>query len=225
MAENEVEQPGATSAPETVTEAPEVEATPEAPVAEKPRESSIPRQRFDEVYSRMQRAEQAAEQHRELLSQVLTNYPGSASSPVEEESDPGASVLKKLQPHLQQIQSQVFSLRDERDREAFWRDNDMISEDIQSEVESMLGGFRKQGLTDIRREDLLAHAIGKRQLPELKKKARAPVSAPPPVNRVAHAEGGSTARSNTKRIEDMTPAEVDALPSEVLFEYLKGKPF
>lgn len=224
MAENVV-QPEASSAPETV-----VNAAPEAQAKEAERSPYIPRERFDEVNERRRVAEERARQMEELVYSVLAEQPatggrtepsaaGQASS--YEPDDP----YKRIEPEIRSLKQTVFELHDRADREAFWRENDHVAEDIRGEVETLLGTFRRQGVTGIRREDVLAHSIGRRQLPELKKKAKAPAQATPPVNSVAYTEGGPSAGKLSKPIDKMTKEEIEKLPSEVLYDYLKGKTF
>lgn len=224
-------QPEASSAPETIEQVAQTQDPSVAKEAEaqREREKFIPRERFDDVYERMKRAEERDREKDELLRQMVANYSTNQPQPQEQpyvEEDPSEKVYKRLQPSIASMQEQVFGLRDERDREAFWRENTYISSDIKDEVEGLLSNFRKQGISGIKREDVLAHAIGKRQLPEMKKKAATPVAPPTPaVNKIAHAETGNSGKNSAKALEDMTPEEVDALPLEVLKTMLRGKVF
>lgn len=212
------EQPISSSEIETdvseVPETPEVEATDEGAEAEPAvaagdeRSQMIPRQRFDETYARMKQAE-------ELLTQILAQ----PAAPEKEPEDPLVNDVK-------QVKEAVFSLRDERDREAFWKENAEFAP-AQADVEKELANFRRAGY-DVNREQVLDYFLGQKTRREVKAKASAPRSPAPAINQVAHAESGPTSRKVGKDLSQMSEAELLAHEQKnpgALAEYLRGKTF
>lgn len=238
MAENDVEQPVTTSVTEEVAAQEAPAETVEAAVPETPapieepkgsRSKSIPRPRFDEVVAERNelraKAESEARRARELEAYLQQIVPPPASQDAGYGDDPLYAEVRQTRQMMAEMKREQEYMRDARQREEFWRENDYVSDDVVEEVETALADFRDKGLTAVKREDLLSYAIGKRERPNLAKRTKQP-AAIPPVNRVAMVEGRPTAAPTpSKRIEDMTPAELNALPLEKLRELMKGKTF
>jgi len=217
-------QVSASSAPVVATEseAPVVESAPaseSSPSSDSARESFIPRARFDEVHGKWRAAEERAAQREELIAQLLQGQEAGTQPAAVPEPNPDREMLRS-------IRNEVLSLRDERDREAFWRENAEFGAPLQKDVEDMLGAFRDEGVRNIRRNDLLAYKLGEKSLSELKAKAaKAKAEAPSPA-RVAYAEAGPTARpAPVKRLEEMSAEDADGLTLEQLTEALRGRTF
>lgn len=238
MADN-VEQPVTTSVTDEVAAQEAPVATTEAAVPETPapveepkgnRSKSIPRPRFDEVVAERNelraKADAEAKRARELEAYLQSlQAPPAASQDAGYGDDPLYAEVRQTRQMLAELKRDQEYMRDARQREEFWREHDYVAEDVIEEVETALSEFRSKGLTAVKREDLLDYAIGKRERPNLAKRTKQP-AAVPPVNRVAVVEGRPSAvPAPSKRIEDMTPAELNALPLEKLRELMKGKTF
>lgn len=232
MAEQDVEQPGTSSVPDEAiaqdtveTPAPEpqeaaLEAAPEAPA------KRGAKQRIQELVTERNAERMAREAAERRIRELEYAAPHTQSAPVDEYGDPLVAEVRQMRSMLEQVQRETAYARDARQREEFWSDHDYVADEIVEAVETTLTEFRSKGLNAVKREDLLQYEIGRRELPNLRKRMKAPAFTPP-VNRVAVVEGGASAPAtkSSKRLEDMTPAELNALPLEKLRELMKDVTF
>ena len=202
---NDVEVP---ETPEVEGGEPEVEAAPADQGGDRSR--TIPRERFDEINARMKQAE-------ELLTQLL-QAPAKNAEPAEPE-DP-------IYGDVRAVKEVVFELKDERVREAFWKENADFAP-MQDQVEKELANFRKAGY-NVTRDQVMDYALGQKTRQETRTKAAAPRSVTPAINQVAHAESGQTSRKVSVDMSSMNEAELWAHEQKnpgALTAYLRGKTF